>query len=156
MWYNSDTPIPFLRSVLLSCCLYGQNSACKNISLKYLEHFNAQCYVIANKTVSARIMFYRKFPAWNRAASIWARLAEWVYKPWLLFGKCFPNGRMGGLYMKYSICLSIFIYKPWLVNEAGLNLKVAYPTNFFPVKNKPRSNISCTASYRGLTVSSNR
>ena len=35
----------------------------------------------------------------------------------------------GGLYMNNSICLSIFIYKPWLVNEGGLNMRVAYPMN---------------------------
>ena len=28
-------------------------------------------------------------------AYIRARLVEWVYKPWLLFGKCFPNERLG-------------------------------------------------------------
>ena len=33
--------------------------------------------------------------------------------------------------MEYSIFLSIFIYKPWLVNEGGLNMSVAYPVNFF-------------------------
>ena len=38
---------------------------------------------------------------------------------------------LDGLYMKYSICLSIFIYKPWLVNAGGLNMRMAYPLNFF-------------------------
>ena len=52
--------------------------------------------------------------------------------------------------MKYSICLSIFIYKPWLVNEGGLNMREAYPTKYFPVKNKPPSNMSHAASDRGL------
>ena len=33
-------------------------------------------------------------PAGSRAASIQARLVEWVYKPWLIFRKCFPNGRL--------------------------------------------------------------
>ena len=54
--------------------------------------------------------------------------------------------------MKYNICLSIFIQKPWLVNEGGLNMRVAYPMNFFPDKNKPRSNMSRAASDQGLTV----
>ena len=57
----------------------------------------------------------------------------------------------GGLSMEQSICLSIFIHKPWLVNEGGLNMRVAYPMNF-PEKNKPRSNISRAASDRGLAV----
>ena len=30
----------------------------------------------------------------------------------------------------YISCLSIFIYKPWLVNKGGLNMRVAYPMNF--------------------------
>ena len=48
--------------------------------------------------------------------------------------------------MKYSICLIIFIYKPWLVNGGGLNMRVAYPINFFfPGKNKARSNITHAA-----------
>ena len=54
--------------------------------------------------------------------------------------------------MIYSICLPIFIYKPWLLNEGGLNVKAPYPMNLFPDKNKPRSNISRAASVRGLTV----
>ena len=58
----------------------------------------------------------------------------------------------GGLYRSYSICLPIFIYKPWLVNEGGLNMRVAYPMNFFPDNNKPRSNISRAASGWELTV----
>ena len=33
-----------------------------------------------------------------------------------------------GLYMKHSICLSIFIYKPWLVNEGGQTMRVAHPS----------------------------
>ena len=37
----------------------------------------------------------------------------------------------GGLYMKYRICLSMFIYKPRLVNEGGIYMGVAYPMNFF-------------------------
>ena len=50
--------------------------------------------------------------------------------------------------MEQSICLSIFIHKPWLVNEGGLNMRVAYPMNFFPDKNKTRSNISRATSDR--------
>ena len=59
----------------------------------------------------------------------------------------------GGLYMNHSGCLSIFIYKPWLVNEGGSNMRVAYPMNLLSDKNKPRSNISHTASSWKLTVS---
>ena len=33
--------------------------------------------------------------------------------------------------MQYSIFLSIFNYKPWLINEDGLNMRVAYPVNCF-------------------------
>ena len=66
--------------------------------------------------------------------------------------RLFSKYKAGGLYMKYSICLSIFIYKPWLVNEGGLNMREAYPTKYFPVKNKPLSNMSRAASDRGLTV----
>ena len=38
-------------------------------------------------------------------------------------------------------------YKPWflLVGEIGLNMRVAYPVNFFQNKNKPCSAISHTA-----------
>ena len=54
--------------------------------------------------------------------------------------------------MKYSICLSVFAYKPWLVREGGLTMRVAYPMNFIPSQNKPRSNISRAASGRGLAV----
>ena len=54
--------------------------------------------------------------------------------------------------MKYSIFLSIFNYKPWLINEGGLNIRLDYPVNFVSNKYKPRSNISCVASGRGLTV----
>ena len=48
--------------------------------------------------------------------------------------------------------LSIFIYKPWLVNEGGLKRECLIQWNFFPTKNKPRSKISRGASDRGLTV----
>ena len=43
--------------------------------------------------------------------------------------------------MKYSIFLSIFIYKPWLANEGGLNLRVAYPTYLISKQKDPISNI---------------
>ena len=59
----------------------------------------------------------------------------------------------GGLFMNHSVCLSIFIYKPWLVNEGCLIMRVAYPMNLLSDKNKPRSNISRTASSCGLKVS---
>ena len=64
-------------------------------------------------------LHYRTSPARSRAAYICARLVEWVYKPWLLFGK-------------------------WLASEGGLNMRVAYPMSFFskqihsPLKHKPR------------------
>ena len=38
----------------------------------------------------------------------------------------------GGLYIKYSICLSMLIYKPRLVNKGGLYMGVAHPMNIFP------------------------
>ena len=41
---------------------------------------------------------------------------------------------LGGLQMKYRICLSIFIYKPWLVNEGGFDMRVTLPMNFFNTK----------------------
>ena len=50
---------------------------------------------------------------------------------WLLFGNVYPNERLGGLYMKYSIFPSKIIYKPRLVKEGGINMTVAYPVNFF-------------------------
>ena len=42
----------------------------------------------------------------------------------------------GGLYTKYRIYLSIFIYKPWLINEDGLNMRVTHPMKL--LKYKPR------------------
>ena len=32
---------------------------------------------------------------YSSATSIWARLAKWVQKPWLLLGKCFPSEGLG-------------------------------------------------------------
>ena len=42
----------------------------------------------------------------------------------------FQMNGWGGLYMIYSMVLSILTYMPWLVNKGGLNMKVAYPVNF--------------------------
>ena len=100
------------------------------------------------------IFIYCKSPARSRMAYIRARIVEGVHKSWLLFGIFFPDKKLewGGLYMKYSIFLSIFIYRPWLVNEGGLNMRVAHHVSFFPNNYKPCSNISHTASDRGLMV----
>ena len=73
---------------------------------------------------------YRKSLARGRAAYSQAGLVKWVDKPWLLFQNVLQKKGLGGLYMKYIICLSSFIYKPWLVSAGGLNMRVAYPTNF--------------------------
>ena len=71
-------------------------------------------------------------------------------------GNVFQMKGLGGLYMKYSICPSIFIYKPQLVNAGGLNMRVAYPMNFFPnkalVKHKPRGFWSGTYSILWLIL----
>ena len=48
----------------------------------------------------------------------------------------------GGLYMKQS---SIFIYKSWLVNMDGLNMRVAYPMNFLSKRKQHKPD-------RGLAV----
>ena len=55
--------------------------------------------------------------------------------------------------------LSAYLYsftstelKSWLETEGGLSMRVAYPINFFPDKNMPRSNMSRAASDQGLTV----
>ena len=42
----------------------------------------------------------------------------------------FQMNGWAGLYMIYSMVLSILTYMPWLVNKGGLNMKVAYPVNF--------------------------
>ena len=55
-----------------------------------------------------------------------------------------------GFYVKRITCLSIPFYKPWLVNEDGSNMRIAYQLNFFPSKNTLRSNISRAASDRGI------
>ena len=49
--------------------------------------------------------------------------------------------------MNDGVRLSIFIYKPWLVGEGGLNTGVAYPVDFFLNKYMPCSNISRAASH---------
>ena len=46
--------------------------------------------------------------------------------------KCFAKQREGvACIWNTAASYSIFIYKPWLVNEGGLNMSVAYPVNFF-------------------------
>ena len=55
--------------------------------------------------------------------SIWKMFSRWK--------------ALGGLYMKWSICLSMLIYKPRLANKGGLNMRVADPMNFFLNQYKP-------------------
>ena len=56
-----------------------------------------------------------------------AQLDEWVCKPWLQFGKCFPNGRLGWLVYKTQhlpiyIHLQAVAYKRgWLKYESCLS-----------------------------------
>ena len=108
-------------------------------------HLISNVYSLFLMYRDAGIVIYCKSPARSRAAYIRARIVEGVHKPWLLFGIFFPDKKLkrGGLYMKYSIFLSIFIYKPWLVNEGGLNMRVAHPVRLIfkqlqaLLKNKP-------------------
>ena len=58
----------------------------------------------------------------------------------------FTNERLGLLVFEEEHMPFILIYKQWLVNEGGLNMRVPYPLNLLPNKNKPRSNISRAAS----------
>ena len=51
---------------------------------------------------------YSKSPERSLAAYIWARLVEWVHKPWLLLGKCSPNEWMG--WHVYYIIQNLPIY----------------------------------------------
>ena len=95
-------------------------------------------------------MIYRKPPTRSHAASIWAWLVEWVYKPWLLFRKCFPNERRGWLLYKTQH-LPVFTHlqamackRGWLKYESGLSYE------FFADKTKPRSSVSHAAYDRGL------
>lgn len=90
---------------------------------------------------------YRQFPARSSVSYIRAPLIEWVHKPWLLFRECFPSERL------WWFVYEIQHYKPWLVSGGSLNIRLAYPMNFFPDENKPHSNISSTASDWGLTNS---
>ena len=111
-------------------------------------HLISNVYSLFLMYRDAGIVIYCKSPARSRAAYIRARIVEGVHKPWLLFGIFFPDKKLkrGGLYMKYSIFLSIFIYRPWLVNEGGLNMRVAYPVSVF------QTIISLAASDRRLMV----
>ena len=77
---------------------------------------------------------YRKSPARSRPAYIRGRLVEWFIYHGFYSENVFQIKGLGGLYMKYSICLSISIYKPLFVNEGGLNMRVAYQMKFFPKK----------------------
>ena len=90
--------------------------------------------------------YYRKSPARSRAAYIQARLVEWVYKPWLLFDNIFQLKSLGGLFMKYSIFLFLFIYKPRLVTRVAYIWERLIQWIFF------QTNISPAASGRGLLV----
>ena len=77
---------------------------------------------------------YRKSSAGSRAAYTRARLVEWVHKPWLLFGKVFPNERMGWLlyeiqHLPIYIHLQAMAYKRgWLKYESGLSNELFFQT----------------------------
>ena len=60
--------------------------------------------------------------------------------------KIFTNERLGLLVFEVEHMPSILIYKRWLVNEGGLNMREPYPLSLLPNKNKRRSNISHAAS----------
>ena len=67
---------------------------CRNLfGPVHLTHYSYPLAFIATNNAS----FYRKSPVRSRTAYIRARLVEWVYKPWLLFRKCFPDERLGWL-----------------------------------------------------------
>ena len=77
----------------------------------------------------------RKSPARSRAAYIRARIVDWDYKPWLLFGKCFPDERLGWLVYEIQH-LPIYIYlqamackRGWLEYENGLSIELFFQTN---------------------------
>ena len=77
---------------------------------------------------------YRKSPAISRAASIRAQLVKWVYKPWLLLGKCFLNERQGWL-VHETQHLPIYIHlqtmaciRGWLRYESGLANELYFQT----------------------------
>ena len=64
-----------------------------------------------------------------------ARLVERVYKPWLLFGKCFPDERLGWLVYEIQD-LPIYIHlkatackRGWLKYEIGLSNELFFQTN---------------------------
>ena len=71
----------------------------------------------------------------QEAAYIQARHVEWVYKPWLLFGKCFPDERLGWLVCEIQH-LPIYIHlqatackRGWLKYESGLSNELFFQKN---------------------------
>ena len=96
---------------------------------------------------------YRKSPERSRSASIRAQLVEWVYKPWLPFGKCFPKERLGWLVYETQQ-LPIYIHLQamackwgWLKYESGLSNEL-----FCPDEIEPRYSISGAASDRRTEI----
>ena len=109
------------------------------ISESGIFQFMYKCY--------QKCKLYRKSPTRSRAAYIWARLVEWVHKPWLLFENCFPNERLGWLVYEIQH-LPIYIHlqamackQGWLQYERGLSNEFFFQTN-----------ITRVASGWGLTV----
>ena len=108
------------------------------------NHFVVQLIIAKNPLIST----YRESPARSRAASIRACLVEWFYKPWLVFGKYFPNERLGWLVYETQH-LPIYIHlRGWLEYESGLSNELFFQTKI----NLNIPNISRVASGRGLTV----
>ena len=67
----------------------------------------------------------------SRVACIGARHAEWFHESWLLPKNVFPNERLGWLVYEIQH-FAIYIHlQAKLVNEGGLNMRVAYPVNLF-------------------------
>ena len=66
-------------------------------------------------------------------------------------GKIFSKWKSGLFYEIQHLPLYIH-YKPWLVGESGLNMRVTYPVSSFQIKNKPRSNIIHVAFLSKLSV----
>ena len=76
-----------------------------------------------------------KSPARSHAACNQARLEEWVCKPWLRFGRSFPNERLGWLVYETQH-LPIYIHlqatackRGWLKYESGLSNELFFQTN---------------------------
>ena len=129
---------------MMSCCYSwrGEVHWCH-----YLMTMKQDCTVLVSFTIT------RKSATRSRAAYIWARVVEWVYKPWLLFGKCFPDERLGWLVYEIQH-LPIYVHlqatackRGRLIYGSGLSNEL-----FSKPMYKPLSNISRAASGRGLTV----